>query len=348
VTPSPATHGQPYRQTLPDLAAYRADFATAGVALPLPIVPWRAQGLLGELPPPPPGRRGWPWDTETAPFATPAEAATWPKLTIVTPSFRQGDYLEEALRSVLLQNYPNLEFVVLDGGSTDASPAIIERYRPWLSFARVQRDRGQSHAINLGFSLSSGQIHGWLNSDDFYLPGAFRRVAEAWRKGAEFIYGDALSLDQASGRQRYMPAQLALSRYVKFPGLVPSHASFWSARRHQPLWEEQHCAVDYELWIRLLPGLRRAHLSRAFGVIREHPEAKSHDPKIRQRWDEDAARNGLAHPELYRPGLASRLLAREFVWVQAFYRRWRNRGLAARLEALRQECHWPTAPEIPS
>jgi hypothetical protein len=332
-----------FRQVLPDLAEYRANFAAGGTTLPVPTVPWQAAGLLGALPPQPPDRRGWPWDVQTSPFATSAEG--WPSITVVMPSFNQGDYLEEALRSVLLQNYPRLEFIVIDGGSPDASPGIIERYRPWLSFARIARDRGQAHAINLGFSLAAGKLRGWLNSDDLYLPGALRRVAEAWRRTqAEFIYGDALTLDQATGGRRHTLSNLALSRYVKFPGLVPSHATFWAAARHQPLWEEQHCALDYELWIRLVPGLRRHHLAWPLGVIRDHPAAKSNDPKIRQRWAEDAQRNGLAHPELYRDGLAGRLLAQEFRMVQGLYRASRRRSLAARLEAVRDECGWEIAP----
>ena len=330
---------EPFRQILPNLADYRREFLAAGVVWPLPTVPWRAEGLLAALPPPPAGCHGWPWDVQTAPFA--ANTDGWPRIAIVLPSFKQADYLEEALRSVLLQNYPNLEFVVMDGASPDASPAMLERYRPWLSFARSAPDRGQGHAINLGFSLAAAEIHGWLNSDDFYLPGALRGVAEAWRRTrAEFVYGDALSLEQTTGRYRQTPAGLALGRYVRFPGLLFSHATFWAAQRHQPVWEEIHCALDYELWIRLVPGLRQRHIPRALGVLREHPDAKSHDPKVRQRWEEDARRNGLAHPELYRTGFASRLRTLEFRAVQRLCLAWRRRRLAASLATLRRECGW--------
>src|SRR3954469_23489823 len=114
-----------FRQTLPDLAAYRRELVAAGAPSPLPIIPHAPGGLLAQLPPPPAGRFGWPWDTETTPFASSADG--WPKITIVTPSFLQADYLEETLRSILLQNYPHLEVIVMDGGSPDTSPAIIER-----------------------------------------------------------------------------------------------------------------------------------------------------------------------------------------------------------------------------
>ena len=335
MTVDSATGTPPFRQILPDLSAYRAEFAAAGVKLPLPPVPWNAEGLLAALPAPPDGRRGWPWDVQTAPFATSTEG--WPKITIVTPSFKQGGFLEETLRSVLLQNYPCLEFIVMDGGSPDASPAIIERYRPWLSFSRVQRDRGQSHAINLGFSLGSGNIHGWLNSDDFYLPGALHRVAHAWRRGAEFIYGDGLELDEPSGHMTHAPAAFACGRYVKFAGLLPSHATFWSAGRHQPLWEEQHCALDYELWIRLLPGLRTQHINRPLAVARQHDAAKTFSPAMKRQWAEDAMRNGLAHPAIYRP---RPWLDREYRFAQNWVRRWRLRGQDVRLADVRMECGW--------
>lgn len=340
MTPDPAAAPPPFRQVLPNLAAYRAEFVEGGAKLPLPPVPWSRDGLLAALPAPPEGRRGWPWNIQTTPPTEPA--AGWPKITIVTPSFKQGVFLEETLRSVLLQNYPDLEFIVMDGGSPDTSPAVIERYRPWLSFARVQRDRGQSHAINLGFSLGSGEIHGWINSDDFYLPGALHRVALAWLRGVDFVYGDGLELDEVSGNMLHTPAALARGRYVKFPGQLLSHATFWSAARHQPLWEEQHCALDYELWIRLLPGLRTRHVNQPLAVARRHEAAKTSNPAMKRQWTEDAARNGLAHPEIYQ---ANPWLDREYRLVQKCARRWRARGETAKLEALRAECGW-TAPIV--
>jgi hypothetical protein len=330
---------EPFRQVLPDRESYRRDLVAAGARFPLDRVPRPPGGLLAEIPPPPAGLRGWPWDRETR--ALPGQEGDWPPITVVIPSYQQGEFLEEALRSVLLQNYPSLECVVMDGGSSDGSRGIIERYRPWLSFARVERDRGQGHAINLGFSLGSGELFGWLNSDDFYLPGALRRVAGArHRTRAEFIYGDAAALDHAARRLVYAASPLAAGRYARFPGLVPSHAAFWASARHQPIWEEQHCALDYELWIRLLPGLRRTHVRWPLGVYRQHAAAKSYDPGTRDRWSDDARRNGLAHPGLYRTGLSSLLLRLEFRAVQRLTGAWRSRGSAARAEAVRLECGW--------
>src|SRR5262245_42362169 len=128
---------------------------------------------LTALPAPPPGRTGWPWDVEPAPVAeTAPDGGEWPRIAIVTPSFNQGQFIEETLRSVLLQGYPNLEYRVLDGGSTDQTIEILKRYEPWLTSWTSGRDAGQSDAINRGFAQSRFRIGTWLNSDDLLQPGA--------------------------------------------------------------------------------------------------------------------------------------------------------------------------------
>ncbi len=329
---------------LPSLTDYRRELVAAGATFPLTRVPSRSAGLLDQLPPPLKNRRGWPWDVQSVP---PGEKTDrWPTVTVVTPSFQQGAFLEETIRSVLLQNYPNLEYLVLDGGSTDESLAIIERYRPWLSFARSERDRGQSHAINLGFALANGDLRGWLNSDDYYLPSALQRVATVWMAShSDVIYGDGLQLTECTGRCTPVPANLAHGRYVKFPGLLLSHATFWTAARQQPVWEEQHCALDYELWIRLLPGARLHHIGWPLAVAREHPAAKTYDARLQQKWLEDAERNGRAHPELYRP---RPWLDFEHRAVQRFVAAWRRRRLDRVMPALNRQCGWSRAASNPA
>src|SRR5579862_8034570 len=147
--------------------------------VPLPAGPFPPTGLLASLPPPPPGRTGWPWTVETSP---PVAANAWPRITIVTPSYQQAAYVEETLRSVLLQNYPALEYIVIDGGSSDGSANLIERYASRLAYWHSQRDHGQADAINQGFDRATGEIVGWLNSDDFLLPGALFAVAQAFQQ----------------------------------------------------------------------------------------------------------------------------------------------------------------------
>src|SRR5688500_5767577 len=104
---------------------------------------------------------------------------TQPLVTIVTPSFNQAPYLEATIQSVLSQNYPNLEYIIVDGGSTDGSVEIIKRYSGRLAYWVSEPDGGQAEAINKGVARSTGSLVGWLNSDDLLLPGALRRLAEA-------------------------------------------------------------------------------------------------------------------------------------------------------------------------
>jgi GT2 family glycosyltransferase len=146
---------------------------------------------LTELPPPPEGTTGWPWTEETQPLP-PAQPGgrPWPRLSIVTPSYNQATFLEATLRSVLLQGYPDLELIVIDGGSTDDSVSVIRKYEPWLAHWCSEPDRGQSHAINKGFGMATGEVLAWLNSDDIYLPGALHVAMQGMgRIGCDIFLG---------------------------------------------------------------------------------------------------------------------------------------------------------------
>ena len=105
-----------------------------------------------------------------------------PRISIVTPSYNQGAFIEETIHSVLLQNYPNLEYIVMDAGSTDNTVEVIRRYADRITYWESEKDRGQSHAINKGIARSTGQIFNWINSDDLLMPGALWSVAQAWMK----------------------------------------------------------------------------------------------------------------------------------------------------------------------
>ena len=130
----------------------------------------------------------WPWSVETRPLALDEP----PRITIVTPSFNQGQYIEAAIRSVLRQEYPNLEYIILDGGSTDESVSVIERYAPYLAHWASAADDGPAQAINRGLARATGDILGWLNADDLYLPGALWAAAEALARqpDAALVYGE--------------------------------------------------------------------------------------------------------------------------------------------------------------
>jgi glycosyltransferase involved in cell wall biosynthesis len=300
---------------LPNLDDYRQAFAQQGIATPLPTVPFFATGLLAELPPPPPGKTGWPWTVETPPLPS---GLPHPKISIVTPSYNQGQFIEETIRSVLLQNYPNLEFIIIDGGSNDETKEILEKYSPWLSFWRSEGDRGQGHAINLGFSLVSGDYLAWLNSDDFYTLQCFCLVVETFQhQDCDFIYGDALQLNEPDQQMSYWQAFWVLERYLRFGGIVATHAAFWKHQIHQPIWEELHCNIDGELWFRLLSGTSKYHINVPLGIARSHPETKTFraDKDYKHLWEADRIKIGQAH-DLLPP---SKVLRYEFSFVQKLY-----------------------------
>ena len=144
----------------------------------MPIV--KTALTVKDLPPPPPDKTGWPWTEQSEPLPERMEdGSEWPLISIVTPSYNQGEFIEETIRSVLLQGYPNLEYIIIDGGSTDNSIEIIQKYKPFLAYWVSEPDRGQSHGINKGFCRATGQLIGWQNSDDFYYPHAFEAAAKA-------------------------------------------------------------------------------------------------------------------------------------------------------------------------
>ncbi|HEY8929502.1 MAG TPA: glycosyltransferase family 2 protein [Mucilaginibacter sp.] len=273
---------------LPDLLKYRAHFQSAGCTYPLQAVPFTAGGLLQELPEPADTKKtGWPWTEEVKPEAY-AKTTSWPKLTIVTPSYNQVAFIETTIRAVLLQNYPNLEYIIIDGGSTDGSVEIINKYAPWISFWESKTDNGQGHAINKGFSLASGKYYAWINSDDYYLPETVLKVVELFRRsGVAFIYGYALNW-VADQNAFAAPAKMApfADIFIRMPSLAQP-ACFWSSAIHQPIWEDLHCSLDYELWLRLVKGQKRMRIREPLAVAAVHEHAKTFDPKMKEKWEAD-------------------------------------------------------------
>jgi glycosyltransferase involved in cell wall biosynthesis len=133
-------------------------------------------------------RVGWPWSLENSVDAKALTAnINYPKITVLTPNYNYGQYLEETIRSVLLQGYPNLEYIIIDGGSTDNSIDIIKKYEPWLTYWVSEPDRGQTHAINKGLEKSTGEIFNWINSDDVLMPGALLAIAQGMQNSDAFV-----------------------------------------------------------------------------------------------------------------------------------------------------------------
>lgn len=142
---------------------------------------------LSELPLPSEGKIGWPWTEQSEPLADKMpDGSDWPKISIVTPNYNYGNFIEETIRSVLLQGYPNLEYIIIDGGSTDNSVEIIKKYESWISYWISEKDNGQSHALNKGFAIVDSQICTYINSDDIFLPNALSKVISAYTNNSEF------------------------------------------------------------------------------------------------------------------------------------------------------------------
>lgn len=199
-----------------------------------------------------------------------------PLVSIVTPSYNQGRFLEETILSVLEQDYPNIEYLVMDGGSSDGSLDILHRYASRLAYWESQTDRGQAQAINKGLQRARGDILGWLNSDDLLLQGTVSRVVEAFSLHPEVdvIYG---RLERVDEHGFLVPTPLLPKDHLDFSlhhvigeCIVNQPGSFWHRRIMEQvgyLDENLRYAMDYDLWIRMaLAGGRFMHLPE--GVAR--------------------------------------------------------------------------------
>ena len=214
---------------------------------------------LDDLPMPGPGRVGWPW-TEAPPPLPPltSDGQPWPRISLVTPSFNQAQYLEETIRSVLLQGYPNLEYFVFDGGSTDGSVEILRRYDAFLDGWVSESDKGQSDAINRGFAKCTGTIVNWLCSDDVLLPGALSRVGQAFAEhpGTDVLAGAAkYQFDDHSEPDYISTPSNADLEYLPAQNKVVQPSCFLRRtllKRSTPVRNDLHYLMDWELWCYLL------------------------------------------------------------------------------------------------
>ena len=265
---------------------------------------------LRELPAPPPGKIGWPWNEETPelPDAMP-DGTAWPKISIVTPSFNQGEFIEETIRSVLLQGYPNIEYVVMDGGSADVSVEIIRKYAPWLTYWFSGPDKGHGQALNKGFSRCSGDLFGWINSDDLYFINAFARLAEVSRRTrGDFFYGDSITRYVVEKKMSYFIANPVFGRFLTVGGIIYQHSSFWTKALHEPVREDLNCAVDSELWFRLIPKAKRIiYVNYPLAVVNSHSSTKTNNIKYQDQWVADNRFVGKIH-DLRREGMRKYLL----------------------------------------
>jgi len=239
---------------------------------------------LTELPSSPPGKTGWPWteEGEQLPDTMPS-GKPWPRVSIVTPSYNQGQFIEETIRSVLLQGYPNLEYIIIDGGSTDGSVDIIRKYEPWLMYWVSEPDAGQADAINKGFAKATGDMIAWLNSDDCYVNGALRLVGETVVRcpGGDVIHGHAQFIDEHSRVMRFNRTRPHdLKMLMQKQGMPAAQPSIFTRRSWldevgylNPRW---HYAFDLAFFMSIaLAGAHFQMLDEVLGQFRVHPASKT-------------------------------------------------------------------------
>jgi glycosyltransferase involved in cell wall biosynthesis len=204
-----------------------------------------------------------------------------PLVSIVTPSYNQAHYLEETICSVLGQSYPRIEYILIDGGSTDGSLEIIQRYAARLAGWVSERDQGQTDAINKGFARARGDILAWLNSDDTYLPNAVAEAVACLQAHPEagMVYGDANLVDEAGQVIGKFPAaQTDYRRLRRGYVHIPQQAAFFRAslwRQVGPLDPTFYFAMDYDLWVRLARLAPLCYQPRLWANFRLHQGGKS-------------------------------------------------------------------------
>lgn len=210
---------------------------------------------IEDFPLAPSGKSGWPW-TEVALSIVPPNGDEYPKITLVTPSFNQGEFIEETIRSVLLQNYPNLEYIIIDGGSTDDTVMIIKKYEKYISYWISEKDKGQSEAINKGLKIATGEIFNWLNSDDYYAPGTLKKIAELFSvPSMEVVCGKSIIFgkDYSFIGEQSMSFEVG-ENYVSRSRINQPATFFRMAvvRQLGYLNTEFHYCMDLEWWMKYL------------------------------------------------------------------------------------------------
>lgn len=237
---------------------------------------------FSDLPPPPKGKSGWPWMEMSHGSGTPDnENCKWPRISIVTPSFNQGPFIEETIRSVLLQDYPNLEYIVIDGGSTDSTRQILKKYDCYITWIS-ELDEGQTDAINKGLKMASGEIVAYLNSDDIYEPGALMRVAELFCQWDDvaMIYGDIIHIDKRSEfLEIHKTGDVNLKQYLMAGEFyLPQPSVFFRKNVIDSIGyfnKQLHLAMDYDYWLKLIINFKTRYVPITFSRARIYPQAKS-------------------------------------------------------------------------
>lgn len=205
---------------------------------------------------------------------------SYPLVSVVTPSFNQGEFLEDTIRSVLAQDYPAIEYIIVDGGSTDTSIDIIKRYSSDITWWVSEPDEGQASAINKGMSQAKGEIVAWLNSDDLYLPGAISSAANEFLADPQIgmVYGNAVTINEKGCpiRELIFP-DWTIEDFIQFR-IICQPAVFMRRSLYEKvsgLNPDYHFMLDHHLWIRIASQTPIKHVSALWAAARHHQAAKN-------------------------------------------------------------------------
>jgi len=204
-----------------------------------------------------------------------------PLVSIVTPSYNQGKYLERTILSVLNQDYPNIEYIIMDGNSSDNSVEIIQKYASQLTYWQSKKDGGQTDAINQGFSKANGQIFAWINSDDTYEPHSISQAVDYLlnHPQAGMVYGDCNFIDSDDRIIGKFNAKQTNYRKLRTGYVhIPQQASFWRSelwKKVSPLDQSIYFAMDYDLWLRLAKISKIDYFPKLWANFRLHGDTKT-------------------------------------------------------------------------
>ena len=231
------------------------------------------------FPPPPPGKSGWPWDLPPA-AVQPTEPI--PRISIIIPSFNLGRFIEETIRSIVLQQWPDLELIIVDGGSGDETVDVIRKYEPWIRWWVSEPDGGQAEAINKGLKRATGDIVAWFNADDFFAGGIFAAVAEGWRHNPKAIYAAPVANFFVRGRETLIrPRGLSLENVIQYwtrRSVWHDPGFFWSRAVVDAVGGPDtslHYAHDFDYLVRALQHAEVEYIDHVAAGFRLHQESKT-------------------------------------------------------------------------
>lgn len=261
----------------------------------------------------------WPWVSPSSSVEH-LERKNWPKISIVTPSYNQGEYIEETILSVINQNYPNLEYIIIDGGSTDNTIDIIKKYEKHITYWVSEPDRGQSHAINKGLEKCTGDVFNWLNSDDYYEPEALFKVGEAFTNSDTYVL---------AGRERRINEQgqeVGISRGTTIMSdlsetigkcHIDQPSTFFRLSTLKPLLpldDTFHYLMDGEMWLRYLLYWGQDQVEKTDTVLvnfRLHESSKTVSSYRKFQIDKNTFENNLVENFAIEESIKSVLLSRK-------------------------------------